>query len=72
MICNRLQRVVFDHHIIYINVIIFVYLSSAPQSGVSGVLYYLSQASDYDKISELEVFSNIEIIIVIEAKDFTR
>jgi hypothetical protein len=39
---------------------------------VDGALYYLSEASDYDKISEHEIFDDIELIIVMEAKDLTR
>lgn len=45
---------------------------NTPRSGVDGALYYLSEASDYDKISEHEIFDDIELIIVMEAKDLTR
>lgn len=55
-----------------INVGIWLILPIAPRSGIDGVLYYLSEAGDYDKISEHEVLHDIELIIVIEAKDLTR
>eukprot|EP00029_Vermamoeba_vermiformis_P005722 TRINITY_DN2062_c0_g1_i1.p1 TRINITY_DN2062_c0_g1~~TRINITY_DN2062_c0_g1_i1.p1 ORF type:complete len:661 (-),score=146.14 TRINITY_DN2062_c0_g1_i1:16-1998(-) len=45
---------------------------STPRSGIDGVLYYLSEAGDYDKISEHEIFHDIALIIVMEAKDLTR